>query len=169
MNKRILNLQELLQDTHFPNPKPILENVVVARYNHKARRIFYGVGNSLAPVTFSTVHAIQRYKLFKKNRKCSRCGRVGNHLILKANKTGTKISFQFELYCKEGNKLILMTKDHIIPKSKNGYSVMKNYQTMCEECNQRKGNVISIGDIFRRAKNAESRIQKHKYSNKIMG
>lgn len=33
-----------------------------------------------------------------------------------------------------------MTKDHIIPKSKGGADDISNYQTMCERCNEAKGN-----------------------------
>ena len=33
-----------------------------------------------------------------------------------------------------------MTKDHIIPKSKGGKDILDNFQTMCFECNTKKGN-----------------------------
>jgi 5-methylcytosine-specific restriction endonuclease McrA len=33
---------------------------------------------------------------------------------------------------------VLMTKDHIIPRSKGGKNHMSNYQTLCYECNQEK-------------------------------
>ena len=35
---------------------------------------------------------------------------------------------------------VLITKDHIIPKSKGGKDKLDNYQTMCVRCNKRKGN-----------------------------
>jgi len=35
---------------------------------------------------------------------------------------------------------VLMTKDHIIPKSKGGKNTLKKYQTMCTHCNCRKGS-----------------------------
>lgn len=40
----------------------------------------------------------------------------------------------------ENGKEVLMTKDHIIPKSKGGADDISNYQTMCERCNEAKGN-----------------------------
>ena len=47
--------------------------------------------------------------------------------------------------------LILMTKDHIIPKSRNGRDHIDNLQTMCITCNLRKSNTmpgdeIKVGD-----------------------
>lgn len=38
--------------------------------------------------------------------------------------------------------LLLMTKDHIIPRSRGGSDGMNNLQTLCRECNQSKGSDI---------------------------
>jgi 5-methylcytosine-specific restriction endonuclease McrA len=46
----------------------------------------------------------------------------------------------FNLYGKKDDKLILFTRDHILPKSKGGEDSQKNYQTMCEVCNMKKRN-----------------------------
>lgn len=37
---------------------------------------------------------------------------------------------------------VLMTKDHIIPKSKGGKNNLSNYQPMCCICNKQKDNNI---------------------------
>lgn len=42
-------------------------------------------------------------------------------------------------YDKDGNE-VLMTKDHIVPKSLGGRNCLENYQTMCCVCNCNKGN-----------------------------
>jgi hypothetical protein len=44
----------------------------------------------------------------------------------------------FNLYAADGT---LMTKDHIIPKSKGGIDKVHNMQTMCYPCNKAKGAV----------------------------
>jgi 5-methylcytosine-specific restriction endonuclease McrA len=49
----------------------------------------------------------------------------------------------FNLYChkpEEGENMVLMTKDHIVPKSKGGKNHISNMQTMCCHCNSTKGN-----------------------------
>ncbi len=53
------------------------------------------------------------------------------------------VDFHMSLYAfnKEGQE-VLMTKDHIMPASCGGVSEMKNYQVMCEECNQEKSNKV---------------------------
>lgn len=87
----------------------------------------------------------QRYRLFYQNRKCVCCGRKGNTLSLEINHESlnrNESSFHFNLYCKEGDNYILMTKDHIIPRAKGGKDNMVNYQTMCSECNSLKADLI---------------------------
>ena len=46
------------------------------------------------------------------------------------------------LFSRQPNgKMILMTKDHIMPKSRGGADNIHNIQTMCEHCNCRKGSL----------------------------
>ena len=80
----------------------------------------------------------QRYFVFKNNNKCASCGLEGTKLILDLN-PGDK-SPHFNLYGEEDGRLVLMTKDHIVPRSKGGENVIDNYQTMCSICNNLKGN-----------------------------
>jgi 5-methylcytosine-specific restriction endonuclease McrA len=49
--------------------------------------------------------------------------------------------YHFNLYgYNERGEEIMLTKDHIIPKSKEGKNDIDNYQTMCCKCNWKKGN-----------------------------
>ena len=82
----------------------------------------------------------QRYDLFRINTKCVNCGLEANCYILEKN-TDAK-AWHFNLYYVNKGNEILFTKDHIIPKSKDGRNVMSNYQTMCVICNNRKGNDV---------------------------
>ena len=54
-------------------------------------------------------------------------------------------SYHFNLYgVNEDGKEVLMTKDHIIPKSHGGKNNLSNYQTMCKKCNERKGSDLLV-------------------------
>jgi len=80
----------------------------------------------------------QRYHVFKKNKFCVSCGLEGTSLLLDIN-PGDQ-SPHFNLYGKEDGRLVLMTKDHVVPKSKGGSDTLENYVTCCHICNNLKGN-----------------------------
>lgn len=82
----------------------------------------------------------QRYQLFFiKGTKCTCCGIEGKYFA-KEKRINDK-SYHLNLYGIDDNgQEVLITKDHIIPKSKGGKDVLENYQTMCVRCNKEKGN-----------------------------
>ena len=85
----------------------------------------------------------QRYYVFRKSLKCSHCERVGLYFAKEThlNKQGEPASpsFHFNLYAidPDGTE-VLMTKDHVLARSKGGANSLKNYVTMCEPCNSYK-------------------------------
>lgn len=82
-----------------------------------------------------------RYKTFyQKGCKCVVCGKEGTHFKLCGDVTTTRR--HFNLYAEDGT---LMTKDHIIPKSRGGQDLVSNMQTMCTTCNAAKGNNMEGG------------------------
>lgn len=83
----------------------------------------------------------QRYEVFDvKGTTCASCGIEGKYFAKEQALEGGKM-WHFNLYAldSEGNE-VLMTKDHIVAKSNGGTDTIENYQTMCEPCNQAKGN-----------------------------
>jgi hypothetical protein len=84
----------------------------------------------------------QRYFLFKhKGCKCTApgCTVVGTFFAKERQKSAK--CWHFNLYgINEYGHEILMTKDHIIPKSKGGPNRFANYDPMCFNCNRKKGN-----------------------------
>lgn len=88
-------------------------------------------------VTYSVRMNSHRYHVFKANPKCVCCGVEGTRMVLDIN-PGDQ-SPHFNLYAEENGRLVLMTKDHIVPKSRGGKDVLENYQTMCAVCNNLKG------------------------------
>lgn len=84
----------------------------------------------------------QRYQtFFTKGVKCACCGIEGKYFG--KERSSIQPSYHLNLYAIDQNgKEVLMTKDHIIPKSKGGKNCIENYQTMCIRCNEEKGNNI---------------------------
>jgi thiamine kinase-like enzyme len=92
-----------------------------------------------------------RYELFKtKGVVCVECGLKGEFFALEKQKQPNLINgkelpdndkYHFNLYgYNENGEEVMLTKDHIIPKSKGGKNNLENYQTMCSVCNWNKGD-----------------------------
>lgn len=81
-----------------------------------------------------------RYKLFRKNLSCVACGLKGTKFILEVQPQIYKDCAHFNLYAEEDGHLVLMTKDHITPKSYGGPDSLDNFQTMCSPCNNLKSS-----------------------------
>jgi len=84
----------------------------------------------------------QRLRLFKeKGLTCVTCGIEGSVYIFETHNLETVP--HLNLYALNGdNKLVLMTKDHIQPKSKGGANAHENYATMCSPCNEAKADKL---------------------------
>lgn len=88
-----------------------------------------------------------RYRMFKaKGMTCVSCGLKGVFFALERTKHSTAkgcnpTRFHFNLYGydQDGNE-VMLTKDHIVPKSKGGNNHIDNYQTMCVVCNEEKAD-----------------------------
>lgn len=87
--------------------------------------------------TFGANLRSQRLELFfKKGFKCVHCGIEGAYFSAEKALHGNDRNPHLNLYSAEG---ILITKDHIVAKSKGGKNRLSNYQTMCAPCNLKKG------------------------------
>jgi len=99
--------------------------------------------------------ASHRLQLFAtKGLVCVNCGLVGTFFAKERHFSQEGSCFHFNLYgiCGDG-KEVLMTKDHIKPKSKGGKDHIDNYQVMCECCNASKahteGSDKTVGKVLR--------------------
>lgn len=82
-----------------------------------------------------------RLKTFKiKGITCVTCGLIGEYFAIETSQ-GTS-GYHLNLYAIKEDVEIMMTKDHIIPKSKGGTWRLSNMQPMCAPCNVEKGDKI---------------------------
>lgn len=96
-----------------------------------------------------------RLECFKRNQICVTCGIGGNWWRLERTKRDDELNrtphfnfyhrrFQSDNCLKHPLKPIeLMTRDHIIPRSKGGGEGIGNMQTMCYPCNQDKADQMT--------------------------
>jgi len=112
------SIEEVLPYTHHPHP---------------VEREYICDGVSWFPRMRS-----QRYNCFRRRRSCVKCGIVGVKFLLQMHEGDGRP--HFNLYAEKDGELILMTKDHIFPRSKGGSNRMHNLQTMCDPCNCAKGD-----------------------------
>jgi hypothetical protein len=94
---------------------------------------------------FSVKATSDRYKCFlTKGYDCVACGAKGSFFAIEKAKNNLQTNkYHLNLYAiNSDNKEILMTKDHIFPKSKGGKDQIENYQPMCIVCNKLKSDKI---------------------------
>lgn len=86
----------------------------------------------------------QRYTVFRKSCVCVTCGVEGTVMCLDTKPNDQKHSrAHFNLYgIMPSGRVVMMTKDHIVPKVEGGTNELSNYQTMCETCNHKKGGAV---------------------------
>ena len=138
MMKENVDLIELPKVSHkgYIHWKSFLPEEIIPLIGEDTKKEFT-VGDQTFIVNLSS----GRLQCFTKSLTCVKCGRVGNIMSLDSFKsTSQEPSAHINLYCQEGDKFYLMTKDHIVPKAKGGKDCVSNYQTMCEICNAHKGS-----------------------------
>lgn len=91
--------------------------------------------------TYKVKMSSARYGCFRKSLSCAKCGITGSKMILELPPNQERPHFNLYAVDEDG-QLILMTKDHIVPKSRGGSNSLKNLQTMCTICNGEKADKI---------------------------
>lgn len=88
--------------------------------------------------TFEAKVNTTRLRCFANSHACVKCGIEGKVFRLEKNESEAH-SPHLNLYAEKEGEMILMTQDHIVPKSRGGKDHMSNLQTMCFKCNEEKG------------------------------
>jgi 5-methylcytosine-specific restriction endonuclease McrA len=89
-----------------------------------------------------------RLECFRRSPKCSNCGIIGEIFLLqlpKRPRLGERP--HLNLYAFQGEALVMMTKDHIIPcclgeRRSDRKEDLVNLQPMCYYCNRNKGSLL---------------------------
>ena len=98
-----------------------------------------------------------RYQLFaEKGIVCAGCSLRGEYFALERGVKDKPDKFHFNLYGIDKNGVeVMLTKDHVTPRSKGGKNRLSNYQPLCFRCNQRKADkVINVKRTGRAVKRA---------------
>lgn len=88
-----------------------------------------------------------RTKTFETNNKCVCCGIVGDVFVAEQCVSGIDKAIHWNLYARTKGGLALMSVDHILADSLGGLYSVRNFQTMCQSCNSKKGNMMSVAEI----------------------
>lgn len=115
---------------------------IISKISYENERIPFEVDGRI----FNVKMGSQRYFLFKKQKCCAVCGIEGEKFVLETS--DKKIPPHFNFYAIENGKDLLMTKDHIIPRSKGGEDNLTNYNTLCIICNNLKSNEFTYDQTF---------------------
>jgi hypothetical protein len=93
--------------------------------------------------------AATRLKMFRAGQiTCVKCGLTGEHFHIERHKNDKVMPFSVNLYGWKGDREVMLTWDHIIPKSLGGSNSIENAQCMCASCNSEKGNVLPIMEMI---------------------
>lgn len=91
------------------------------------------------------LRSLRMRTFFEKSVTCVSCGAEGSYFAKEKSWSQLDPSQRYHLnlygISKNGDH-VLMTKDHIYPRSKGGPDHISNMQTMCSSCNRKKSDKI---------------------------
>ena len=88
----------------------------------------------------------QAYRSHGHAIKCWACDAVADRFVVKHHRNDCNKPPVVELYGKSEGKLVMMTQDHIIPKSLGGINVIANLRPACEPCNNSRKSKMDDND-----------------------
>lgn len=134
LNRKQVKLEKLKLPKHRIRLAEFNIDDVLPYISREERKREYKVDETTYEVRMDS----SRYFVFRENLRCSACGLEGVKFCLELSPSDKNP--HFNLYAIENGRLILMTKDHMHPKSYGGIDIHSNYQTMCAICNNLKGS-----------------------------
>jgi len=133
--------------------------IVGAEYT--VHQVFSAIRNKQKKFRKAKLTGLRIRNFFLHGIVCVNCGRVGT--IFKVERINSNLPHKYSrwhlnLYTADN---ILMTADHIIPKSRGGKTEIDNLQPMCLYCNSKKGNSMP-GDPIKSLRTEKKRPKKLK-------
>lgn len=93
-------------------------------------------------------HSATRLRMFREGKtKCVSCGLEGTHWHIERHRNDAVMPFSINLYGMNGYDEVMLTWDHILPKSLGGSNSILNAQCMCAPCNMNKSNKLSLQEM----------------------
>lgn len=98
---------------------------------------------------FKHLHSLNR------TIRCFNCGCKADRWIADKGKTDKSNKPVLNLYGIRRKKLVMINRDHIIPRSLGGVDAVKNLRAACDICNTKRGNKITPKDLNFRLRHPE--------------
>lgn len=93
------------------------------------------------------ISSVRLKTFYLKGVNCICCNAQGKYFKLESSLPGIKPHFNLYAVNKNGHE-VLMTRDHIILKSRGGTNTVSNMSPMCEKCNQKRGSKFESQEEF---------------------
>jgi hypothetical protein len=92
-------------------------------------------------------HTLYKNNYNKGTLFCFCCGCKADRWIAEKHKQELIGNAMLNLYGNQNNNIVMMNRDHIIPRSLGGANVIENLRVACEACNSKRGNALDENDF----------------------
>lgn len=80
---------------------------------------------------------------------CADCGIPASFVAVERTLGAHQTGYHINVYAIDANgKEVMLTHDHVIPKSKGGPSTLENGQVLCSRCNFKKADTLPDKDMI---------------------
>jgi len=114
--------------------------------SHSVEDVFAAIRAKKKKFGCANIKSQRIMNFFKNGTKCKFCGKRGTIFrIERSRRDGGKIrrddnGWHLNLYALNSGKITMITRDHIIPRSRGGNNSLKNSQPLCSPCNISKSD-----------------------------
>lgn len=109
-------------------------------YGYEAVRKAYFNGES--KFADCSLRSVRVQVLLRKSPKCPCCGYRILFFAAQRHKSQADAGVHLNAWTIKDDRVVMMTHDHIVPKSKGGTNTVENGQVMCASGNARKGSKL---------------------------